>query len=130
MKFLASVFPLVPIFISLMLLGCGSPQRTLQSVEVSPATATSAAQFTATGIYNTMPNDVDITSTTTWCLGENGGVCYGNNINLPVQLNAGAARCLQGATGTFAILAGPVSANTPGMGPILKPYGVAQLTCP
>ena len=45
--------------ISLALLACGGNNHPLQSVTVSPATAAgSQTQFTATGIYNTMPTSV------------------------------------------------------------------------
>ena len=59
------------------MLACGTASnRSLQSVSVSPSVAAnSQAQFTATGIYNTMPTSVDITATTTWCIGSASGLC-------------------------------------------------------
>jgi hypothetical protein len=102
----------------------------LQSVSVTPSAAKSQAQFTATGIYNTMPTSVDITGTTTWCTGSSNGVCQPGIANV-VQLVAGAAQCLTGASGTFTVLAGqagsPMGVN--GAFP-LEPFGAAQITCP
>jgi hypothetical protein len=125
-----ALFTSVLIAISCVLLSCGGNGRVLQSVSVSPASATSQAQFTAIGTYNTMPATADITSTTTWCVGQSNGLCDGD-IAVRVQLVAGAAKCLQGANGSFTILAGQ-SANMPGInqGFTLKPYGAAQITCP
>lgn len=67
---------LVPI--ACVLLACGGGNNSsLQSVSVSPAAATSQAQFSATGIYNTMPTSVDITGTTTWCIGSLSSPVFG-----------------------------------------------------
>ena len=111
------------------LLACGS-SRSLQSVTVSPATATSQAQFTATGAYNKMPTSVDITSTTTWCIGSTSGVCDGNII-AGATVTAGLAQCQAGFTGTVTVLAGQAgSMGNPDGGNQLQPFGAAQLSCP
>ena len=80
--------------IALVFVACGSGNsHSLQSVAITPPAATSQAQFTATGIYNTMPSPVDITATTTWCLGSSNGVCDGD-IAQQVLVTAGLAQCL------------------------------------
>jgi hypothetical protein len=117
--------------ISIALLACGGNSRTLQSITVSPAAAASSqAQFTATAIYNSMPNSVDVTATTTWCIGSSNGFCDGN-IAQRAYVSAGLAQCDQGFTGTVTVLAGQ-KGPTPGpdQGDQLQPFGAAQLTCP
>jgi hypothetical protein len=116
--------------IATVLLACGD-NRSLQSVSVSPATATSSqAQFTATGIYNKMPTSVDITSSTTWCIGSTSGVCVGNVI-AGATVTAGLAQCQAGFAGTVTVLAGQAGpTGNPDSGSQLKPFGTAQLTCP
>ena len=113
------------------LLACGSNNHALQSVTVSPPAATSSqAQFTATGIYNTMPARVDITGATTWCIGSSNGVCDGNIAQF-AYVNAGLAHCLSGFAGTVTVLAGQKgSTPNPDEGYQLQPFGAAQLTCP
>jgi hypothetical protein len=120
----------VLVTIAMVLVACGGNNRSLQSVSVSPATASSQAQFTATGIYNTMPTSVDITGSTTWCVGSSDGVCAGN-IPIRVSVTAGLAQCLSGFAGTVTVLAGQ-SGPPPGadLGSQLKPFGAAQLSCP
>jgi len=122
---LAAVVPTLLI----ALLGCGD-SRSLQSVSISPASASSSAQFAATGVYNKSPTSVDITATTTWCIGSSSGVCAGN-INPGATVNAGLAQCVTGFTGSVTVLAGRggTMAN-PDMGTQLKPFGSAQLNCP
>jgi hypothetical protein len=113
------------------LLACGGGNNhALQSVSITPASATSQAQFTATGLYGSMPTSANITGTTTWCVGSSNGVCDGQ-VAIQVQLVAGTAQCLEGASGTFTVLAGQ-PANMPGVGqgPTLIPFGSAQITCP
>jgi hypothetical protein len=115
--------------VSAGLLGCGS-NRVLRSVSVTPASATSQAQFTATGVYNAMPSPIDITNATTWCIGSSNGVCQ-PGVAVVVQLVAGSALCLPGATGTFTVLAGQSGTVTGVNGAFpLKPFGAAQITCP
>jgi hypothetical protein len=117
--------------VAAILLACGANNRSLQSVNISPAAATSSqAQFTATGVYNAMPTSVDITGTTTWCVGSSDGVCAGN-IPTRVSVTAGLAQCLSGFSGTVTVLAGQAGpAPGPDVGSQLKPFGAAQLTCP
>ena len=117
--------------LSIALLACGGNNRALQSVAVSPAAATSSqAQFTATGVYNSMPTSVDITGTTTWCIGSSSGVCDGN-IAQRAFVSAGLAQCEQGFAGTVTVLAGQKGpAPGPDQGYQLQPFGTAQLTCP
>ncbi len=125
-----SSLPGILLSISLALLACGSNNRSLQSVSVSPAVSSSQTQFTATGIYNTMPTSVDITTTTTWCIGSSNGVCDGNIVQR-AYVSAGLAQCDQGFAGTVTVLAGQ-KGQTPGpdQGYQLQPFGAAQLTCP
>lgn len=111
------------------LLACGN-NRSLQSVNISPAVATSSAQFTATGIYNRIPTSLDITATTTWCVGSGNGICVGNAIP-GATVTSGMAKCDPGFTGTVTILAGPSGpVANPDSGAQLKPFGAAQLNCP
>jgi hypothetical protein len=128
-KPLSSSLPGVLVALLMVLLGCGD-NRSLQSVSISPTAASSKAQFTALGTYNTMPTSVDITGTTTWCIGSSNGVCAGN-IAIEATVNAGLAQCLTGFTGTVTVLAGR-SGPPPGpdIGNQLKPFGAAQLSCP
>jgi hypothetical protein len=112
-----------------ILLACGDT-RSLQSVSVSPAAATSQAQFNATGAFNHSPISANITATTNWCIGSANGVCDGN-INQGATVNAGSAQCLTGFTGTVTVLAGQAGPmGNPDGGNQLKPFGTAQLTCP
>jgi hypothetical protein len=115
--------------VAVVLLACGN-NRSLQSVSVSPTAATSPAQFTATGVYNQMPSSVDITGTTTWCIGSPGGMCA-SDIAIEASVSAGFAQCLSGFSGTLTVLAGQAG-PPPGLnlGSQLKPFGAAQLTCP
>jgi len=115
--------------LTITLLAC-SDNRSLQSVTISPTVASSKAQLTATGLYNNPPTTVDITSTTTWCVGSSSGLCAGN-IAIEANVNAGLAQCLSGFTGTVTILAGQAGPSPgPDLGFQLKPFGVAQLNCP
>lgn len=124
------VVPLSMVLLASILLACGS-SHSLQSVTVSPATAASSqAQFIATGIYNSSPTSVDITASTTWCIGSSNGVCDGN-VAQGATVSAGLAQCLTGFSGSVTILAGEAaSMGLPDQGQQLKPYGAAQLTCP
>ena len=121
--------PCVLLIISLALLGCGN-NRSLQSVSISPASASSQAQFTATGIYNASPTSVDITGSTTWCIGSSNGICDGNVVQ-GASVSNGLAQCLSGFSGIVTVLAGqPGHMTNPDQGSQLKPFGVAELTCP
>ena len=122
-------FPVVLLTVTIALLACGD-NRSLQSVKVSPATASSHAQFSATGIYNSMPTSVDITSITTWCIGSSNGICAGD-IVMRVSVINGLAQCLPGFTGTVTVLAGQAGPPPgPDVGSQLNPFGMAQFTCP
>jgi len=115
--------------LTITLFAC-SDNRSLESVTISPTVASSKAQLTATGLYNKPPTTVDITSTTTWCVGSSSGLCAGN-IAIEANVNAGLAQCLSGFTGTVTILAGQAGPSPrPDLGFQLKPFGVAQLNCP
>jgi hypothetical protein len=109
--------------------GCGD-SRSLQSVSISPAVASSTAQFTAMGLFNKMPNSADITASTTWCIGSSTGFCAGN-IDTGATVNSGMAQCHVGFTGTVTVLAGGTqNMASPDGGFQLKPFGAAQLNCP
>jgi hypothetical protein len=128
-KFQFSSLPSVLFTLTIALLACGD-NRSLQSVNITPAVANSSAQFDATGMFNKAPTSADITTTTTWCVGSSSGVCAGN-INAGATVDAGTAQCVTGFTGSVTILAGksgPVA--NPDSGPQLKPFGAAQLNCP
>jgi hypothetical protein len=113
------------------MLACGGNNRALQSVAVSPSAATGPqAQLAATGIYNTMPTSVDITATTTWCIGSSNGICDGN-IAQQAYVSGGLAQCNSGFSGTVTVLAGQKGPPpNPDEGYQLQPFGAAQLTCP
>jgi|ERR1700722_1320188 len=129
MKLRPSSFPSILLSLTVVLLAC-SDNRSLQSVTISPTVAKSKAQFTATGVYNSMPTHVDITSTATWCVGSSNGLCAGN-IAIEASVNAGLAQCLSGFTGTVTILAGQAGPSPgPDLGFQLKPFAMAQLNCP
>ena len=116
---------------TILLLACGTGNgRSLQSVSVSPSAGTSQAQFTATGIYSKIPTSVDITSTTTWCIGSSDGLCAAD-VAMRAYVIGGLAQCESGFTGTVTVLAGQAG-PPPGMnqGYHLQPFGTAQLTCP
>jgi hypothetical protein len=119
-------------------LACGSStSRTLQSVAVTPATATAQSgqfQFTATGYYNRSPAQVT-PLTATW------GACLQQTPTTDVTVStAGLAQCTSGASGTYTIWAfdtnplAPGTANCNAMtacgGGCGRVTGTAQLTCP
>jgi hypothetical protein len=123
----------VVLALTITLFACGD-SRSLQSVSVSPAVASSNAQFTAMGIYSKTPSNIDITASTTWCIaatggGSSSGACAGN-INAGATVNSGTAQCVYGFTGSVTILAGQSGSSTPDKGSQLKPFGAAQLNCP
>ena len=118
-------------------LACGSSNRQLQSVTVTPATATAQNgefQFTATGFYNSSPTKVT-PLTATW------GACFQqaptNNVSLSA---AGLAQCAAGASGTYTVWAFDTNPARPGYatctaitacgGGCGRVTGSAQLTCP
>jgi hypothetical protein len=133
MRFRTVPLPVISLSLILVtggLFSCGS-SRSLQSVTVSPsAAANSPAQFTATGTYNASPTSVDITMSTTWCIGSSNGICDGN-IAQGAMVSSGLAQCQPGFSGTVTVLAGQAGSVTMAdQGSPLKPYGAAQLTCP
>ena len=130
MKPRASFLLGVLLAVGIVLLACGGNNRSLQSVSVSPIAATSQAQFTAKGVYNQMPTSVDITGTTTWCIGSPSGM-YASDIAIEAGVSAGFAQCASGFSGTLTVLAGQAG-PPPGLnlGSQLKPFGAAQLSCP
>ena len=129
------VFSLL-IFAAAMTLACGShSSHTLESVTVTPATADAQqsggqVQFTATGVFNTMPSPVTP-------LGATWEVCSQGLPTTQASIsNNGSARCMAGASGMFHV----VASDTPN-GPFACPAdlgcgggctvsGTAQLTCP
>ena len=129
MRLRPSSLPGVLLTMTVVLLACGD-NRSLESVTISPTVAHSKAQFTATGVYNRIPTEVDITFTTTWCVGSSNGLCAGN-IAIEANVNAGLAQCLSGFTGTATVLAGQAGPSPgPDLGFQLKPFAVGQLNCP
>jgi len=129
MRKLWFLFPCsVLLLIAFSMLACGSSNR-LQSIRISPATASSHAQFTATGTYadgsKVVPLDALWSQNSPWVK---------NQIADKISVDAnGMASCLT-AAGTFSIQAtAPVDPHVPlsQMGPTtLQVYGTAQLTCP
>lgn len=116
-------------------IGCGMPTRRLDSITVSPATASgSQVQFTATSHWSAAPDTVTPQSVL-W------NVCttQGAPSTLVTVSSSGLAQCKSGTTGTFTIYANhPVVPNT---GPECNAVnacgggcgivtGSAQLTCP
>jgi hypothetical protein len=120
-------------------LACGSSPRTLQSVSITPPTATaqgSGVQFTATGYFNDQPSPTPLPL-------ANWGACYQNQRTTAVTVSAsGLAQCTAGAAGTYTVWAyaerggdscgpaGSVPANPCGGAGECQVTGTAQLTCP
>src|SRR5215813_1699621 len=119
-----------PLVITLLgvLAGCGGDKTSwLQSISISPATASSQAQFVATGHYKQSPTTVSPLPAL-WV-----GIVM-NGVTGPTITQDGAAQCVPGATGAFTIAAyAPADPN-------LKPkdiprtknvvLGTATLSCP
>jgi hypothetical protein len=121
--------------LSFFAISCGAPARTLNSITVTPATASgSQVQFTATSHWSTDPLTVTPQSV-------NWNVCTtaGEPSSLVTVSSNGLAQCAKGTTGTFTIYANhPVvpmigatclamNACGGGCGIIT---GTAQITCP
>jgi hypothetical protein len=122
---------------ALAMAGCGAGNRELQSLSVSPATASangSPVQFTATGYWSASP-------TTVTPMTANWGACTTDNVpttDVTVS-SAGAATCASGAKGTYDVFAwdpqygatgaqcNAVTACGPGCGRVAA---TAQITCP
>lgn len=122
---------------ALMMAGCGTGNRELESLSVSPSTATAKGvpvQFTATGYWSEAPT-VETPMAATW------GACTTDGaLTTDVTVtSAGLATCASGAKGTFSVWAqdpqygskGPtcnvISACNGGCGLV---WAGAQLTCP
>jgi hypothetical protein len=120
-------------------IACGSSTstRTLQSVAVTPATATAQNglfQFSATGFYNESPQKVS-PLTATW------GACLQQAATTDVTVSTtGLAQCTPSASGTYTIWAFDTNPLKPGYGTCTaitacgggcnRVTGTAQLTCP
>jgi hypothetical protein len=115
-------------------MACGSsPQRTLESVNLSPQEAVangSPVQFTATASYNTSPMSVTPFAAT-W------GACQGTGATTEVTVSAsGLAACTSGASGTFTVwgygndaMGATCNAITACGGGCGRVTGTATLTC-
>jgi hypothetical protein len=130
---------ILAITLALASLSCGGSQesnRLLQSVTLSPATATAApggqVQFTATGSYSASPYTSTPPSYTQW------GVCYQGSPTTEVTVSsAGVAQCGSSASGTYSVFAqAPSNSQGPVCNAILAcgggcdlVAGDAQLTC-
>jgi len=126
------------LLLSLAALSCGS-SRQLQSVKIDPPSATSQAQFTATGTFSKPPSPVTLTSKdVTWCVGEltsvanpTAGTCVGNIAPFATVDQTGLAHCSPTTQGAGYILAGtPIPSMNPDGGTQLKVFGSATLSCP
>ena len=131
----------LPLFLLLfalaaVLLACGSSQRALKSVGISPASAEAQAvggevQFSATGYYSAPPSPVT-PAPAYW------GACYHGDGTAAVTVNSsGLARCT-GTPGTYEVWASVPNPAFHGacpqvIGPCSGPCGTlggsAQLTC-
>jgi hypothetical protein len=133
-------FFLLLVLAAAITLACGSPsspERLLQSVTVSPATADAQSypggevQFTATGYYNTRPSPVTPLATY-W------PACYqgASTTGVLVDQDTGVAQCAAGSVGTYTVFTenysnshgGCLGTSACGGGCFVT--GTAQLTCP
>lgn len=118
-----------------IMMACGSPaapmQNTtgiLQSITVSPSTASSEVQFTAAGYYNTPPSPVKPLKAT-WA------ACFQNNPTQDVTItSSGMAQCAVGASGNYSVSASDFGSEAclaiSPCGGGCQISGYAQLTCP
>jgi hypothetical protein len=117
------------ILAAIMMLACGSSTsapRTLQTVNVNPASAESQAQFTALGFY-TPPYPAPVVLTATW------GACYQNAPTTQVTVtSSGFAQCGSGASGTYTVFASKLTQCNAitACGGGCQVTGFATLTCP
>jgi len=132
-------FSVAALFVILTNLGCGSSNRHLQSITVSPATADAKdfsggqVQFSAMGNYSAAPMQGPIGSVQ-WCASSSAGVCTSTTVKPGVTISqAGLAQCDAGSMGTWTINANspPTQAGNPGgeIGANFA-FGSATLTCP
>ncbi|MGA2858234.1 MAG: hypothetical protein ABSE40_15285 [Candidatus Sulfotelmatobacter sp.] len=123
---------------------CGS-NRKLQSVSLTPAAADAKnfphgqVPFAATGTFSKPPSPAQLTSNDVlWCYGgltnvagPTPGLCVGNIAQFATVDQNGVAQCSPSFQGTVYILAGTASGPAmPNVGPRLKIFGSAELTCP
>jgi hypothetical protein len=114
--------------------GMFTPNRSIKSITISPATADARdyrngqVQFTATGFYNTPPSPVTPLAAT-W------GTCYQNAPTTAVSVTAnGLAQCTVGSVGTYTVFAydwpNPACLAITACGGGCTVEGTAQLICP
>ncbi len=119
--------------------GCGTGNRELESLSISPATATangSSVQFTATGHWSASPaTEVPMPANWVACTA---GATVGLTTDVTVS-SKGLATCAKAATGTYNVFAwdpqygssGPICNVIDVCGPGCGRVSVsAQLTCP
>ena len=129
MKVLWLVFSCsVLLLIAVSMLGCGASGNRLQSISINPATASSQAQFIATGMY-TDGNKVTPLAAL-WSPGNPWALAPTEPIRLD---STGKASCLT-VPGTFAVWAtAPIDPNVP-LSQVTagtpQVHGTAQLSCP
>ena len=120
--------------------GCGSANRQLQSIAVTPATADAQdfsggmVQFSAVGNYNGGSPAQGSISAIQWCASPGPGTCVSQNVKPGVTISqTGLAQCEAGSAGAWTINADspPVQASQPGgeIGANIV-VGSATLTCP
>jgi hypothetical protein len=117
--------------------GCGSTNRQLQSIAVTPATADAQdfsggiVQFSAVGNYSGSSPAQGSISAIQWCASPGPGTCVSQNGVTISQ--TGLAQCDAGSSGTWTINADspPTQASQPGgeIGSNIV-VGSATLTCP
>ncbi|HEV2469698.1 MAG TPA: hypothetical protein VGS78_10920 [Candidatus Sulfotelmatobacter sp.] len=112
--------------IELLAVGCGSSNRVIQSVTVTPATADAQnfpngqVQFTASGNYSRPPSPVALSQANWWLSDGSMATLTGN----------GLAQCVPGASGVATVRAG-VSGPCRGTNcTAVQIVGTAQLSCP
>lgn len=125
MRRFVSAFSVIAILLAVA--GCGSTSRQLQSMAISPATASGQAQFVATGHYNQAPLNMSPLPVL-WAIYPPGGET-GATIT-----QGGLAQCEPAASGTFWVFAwAPADPSIP-IGQIETAkqtvVGTAFLTCP
>jgi hypothetical protein len=121
---LGSAFPVTVLLV--ISAGCGSSSRQLQSMDISPATASgSPVQFVATGHYNQAPLSMSPLPAF-WAVAPNDDP--GATIT-----QTGVAQCQPGASKTFSVLAyAPADPDAPIKIPLTgnMVLGTAFLSCP
>ena len=138
----SAVFPML--FTLIATLSCGSHH--LQSVSITPATADARqfangqVPFVAKGVFDGSSTPVTLTSKDIlWCYGGGAGgttpvsgVCAGNIVQFATVDQNGLAQCTSSSfQGSVYILAGVATPSpNPDVGPQLKIFGSAVLTCP